>query len=576
MKINLNDPRIVLIICLIALLVAIFTCLIIIRGRKKREMKKVLTELEIEKNKLANPPIVPELAKVESFLNNDKLEVMYNEWRERLKDIKDVQVPNLSNMLLEADYSLKQKDYKSTIYKVAKLEMELYKVKTNSQFLLGEIKQITSSEAKSRSSIIKYRAEYRKLYEKFNATKEEYGKFASVIQAQFEVIAKRFEDFESIMDNNEFNEVNKITSVIAELLKHMEIVIEEVPSIVLLTYNVLPKRIEEVITVYNQMLKEDYPLDYLNVEYNISEANAKIKDVIIKTRSLNLQDSLFELKVLLDYFDSLFVDFDNEKRSREAYLEKKESFKARLLKMNQIVKDIFLSIDDIRNVYNLSSDNFEMIKQVKKELETVNVNYKVLNDHTGNHTFAYSKLLGEIEGLSTNLAKLEEKLDGALNEIGNMRDDELRARQQLEEIKMVLKESKNKMRDYNLPHIPDSYYVELKEASLAMKEIVKELSKKPITIDVLNTRVDTARDLVLKLYTRTTELIKMAKLSEIAIIYGNRYRSSFNEVNKELNNSEHLFYKGEYKKSLSLTVDVLKAIEPNIYNKLNALYTQEK
>ena len=95
-------------------------------------------------------------------------------------------------------------------------------------------------------------------------------------------------------------------------------------------------------------------------------------------------------------------------------------------------------------------------------------------------------------------------------------------------------------------------------------------------IDVLNTRVDTARDLVLKLYTKTTELIKMAKLSEIAIIYGNRYRSSFNEVNKELNNSEQLFYRGEYKKSLSLTVNVLKAIEPNIYDKLNALYTQEK
>ena len=40
----------------------------------------------------------------------------------RLKDIKEVQVPKLSDMLLEAEYSLNQKDYKSTIYKIAKLE----------------------------------------------------------------------------------------------------------------------------------------------------------------------------------------------------------------------------------------------------------------------------------------------------------------------------------------------------------------------------------------------------------------------------------------------------------------------
>lgn len=575
MKINFNDPRIVLIICLLASLIAIIVCVIIIRGRKKREMKKALSALEIEKNRLANPPIVPELAKVESFLNNDKLEVMYNEWNERLKDIKDVQVPNLANMLLEAEYSLSQKDYKSTIYKIAKLEMELYKVKTNSEFLLGEIKEITNSEAKSRSTIIKYRAEYRKLYEKFNKAQDEYGKFAPVINVQFEVIAKRFEDFENIMDNNEFNEVSKIVNVIDELLKHMEIVIEEVPSIVLLTFNVLPKRIEEVINIYNQMIKEDYPLDYLNVEYNISEANAKIKDIIIRTKSLNLQDSLFELKVLLDYFDSLFVDFDNEKRSRQAYLDKKDSFKDRLDRMNKIVEDIFESIDQIKNVYNLSPENLEIIKEVRKELDGININYKVLNDHTGNHTFAFSKLLEEVEGLSTNLAKIEEKLDGALNEIGTMRDDEVRARKQLEEIKMVLKESKNKMRDYNLPVIPNSYYVELKEASLAIKEIVRELSKKPITIDILNTRVDTARDLVLKLYTKTTDLVKTARLAEIAIVYGNRYRSSFNALNKQLNISEQLFNKGEYHKSLDITIDVLKSIEPSIFVKLNNLYKSE-
>ena len=143
--INLNDPRVVAIISLAATLVSIITMIIIIRGRKKRVMKRAISALEIEKNKLASSPIVPELAKVESFLNNEKLEVMYNEWSERLKDIKENQVPNLSNMLLEAEYSLKQKDYKSTIYKIAKLEMELYKVKTNSEFLLGEIKEITNS-----------------------------------------------------------------------------------------------------------------------------------------------------------------------------------------------------------------------------------------------------------------------------------------------------------------------------------------------------------------------------------------------------------------------------------------------
>ena len=569
--INLNDPRVVAIISLVAILVSIITMIVIIRGRKKRVMRRAISALEIEKNKLASSPIVPELAKVESFLNNEKLEVMYNEWSERLKDIKENQVPNLSNMLLEAEYSLKQKDYKSTIYKIAKLEMELYKVKTNSEFLLGEIKEITNSESKSRSAITKYRATYRELYEKFQSSKDAYGKFAGVVQAQFEVIAKRFEDFEVIMDNNEFDEVSTIINIIDELLKHMEIVIEEVPSIVLLIYNVLPKRMEEIAAIYNDMINDNYPLDYLNVEENVTEANNKIKDIIVRTKSLNLQDSLYELKVLLDYFDSLFIDFENEKRARASYNDKLSSFKERLDKINGVIGEINSSMDNLANIYNLNDEKIRLIKEVSASLININENYKVLNDHTGNHTFAYSKLLSEIEGLSKDLGLSEEKLDCALNEIGNMRDDEVRARHQLEEIKVVLKESKDKMREYNLPVIPNNYYIELKEASLAMKEIVRELERKPITIDILNTRVDTARDLVLKLYSRTNEILKYAKMSEAAIVYGNRYRSSFEELNKNLNVSEQLFYKGEYKKSLANTVNILKTIDPSITNRLSRL-----
>ncbi len=575
-NINLNNPIVIIAICAFLTIIAFITVITIVRHKKRKKMKELLANLEIEKNKLSSNPAVPELAKVESFLNNEKLEVMYNEWSKRLKDIKEVQVPKLSDMLLEAEYSLNQKDYKSTIYKIAKLEMELYKVRTNSDFLLGEIKEITTSEEKSRSTITKYRAKYRELYQKFEVSIKEYGKFAKTIRAQFEVIAKRFEDFEKIMDNNEFTEVGKIVDIIDNLLNHMAIVIEEVPSIVMLAYTVLPKRIEEVTNTYKQMISEGYPLDYLNVEYNISEANAKIKNVITKTKSLNLQDSLFELKVLLDYFDSLFVDFDNEKRTRKAYEEKLSIFNRKLTKVNKVVKDIFDQLDEIKNVYNLSDQNIELLKEVKKELKVLNNNYKVLVDHTGNHTFAFSKLLGEVEGLSNNLSNTEQKLDDSLKEIGTMKDDEVRARQQLEEIKMVLKESKNKMRTYNFPHVPQNYYVELKEASLAIREIVKELDKKPITIEVLNTRVDTARDLVLKLYTKTIDMLKNARFAEMAIVYGNRYRSSYNNLNDILNRSEMLFNKGEYRSALDNTVNALNNIEPGIREKLESMYNDKQ
>ncbi len=379
------------------------------------------------------------------------------------------------------------------------------------------------------------------------------------------------------MDNNEFTEVDKVLNIIDDLLNHITVVIEEVPSIVLMITNVLPMRMKEIEDTYNEMVSLGYPLDYLNIEYNLKESTNKINEIKERTKKLDMNQSLLELKVLLEYFDSIFADFEKEKNDKKTYEEKLLTFSSRINKINTIVNKIFNQIEEIKNVYNLREEDITTLNEVRNEVFELNSNYKVLQDHTKfNNSFAFSKLVTEIEGLSNNLSHTEEKLDSTLNIIGSMHDDEVRARQQLEEIKMVLKDSKLQIKDYKLPIIPDYYYTELEEANIAIKEIVKELDKKPITVEILNTRVDTARDLVLKLYTKTNDLIKNAMFAEKTIVYGNKYRSSYEDLNNDLDMSEKLFYKGEYKKSFELTINVLNKIEPGIYNKILNLYSSKE
>ncbi len=559
----------------IVTILLIITVLNLIQNRKKKRIKQQLEKLEYEKNVIDSIPIIPELSKVETFLKNEKLEIAYNEWKDRLENIKNSQIPRITDMLIEADYSLSQMDYKTTMYKIAKLEMELYKVKANSDFLLNEIKEITESEERNRDIITKLKVTYRELYQTFQTSKLEYGEFADVVTLQFENIAKRFEEFEDIMEKNEYTEVGPIITAIDEMLKHMKVVIEEVPSIVLLATNILPNKMRDVWSQFQKMMEQNYPLDYLNVEYNLEEANKKIEDILDRCRDLNLEESLFELKVLLDYFENVFNDFDKEKMDRNKYEETNQAFETKLTKINQLLSEIFSSLDELKNIYNLSKDDITLLNNIREELNSLNEDYKVLLSHTSNNTFAYSKLTKEVESLVVRLSSIEDKLDMSLNTIGNMKEDEVRARQQLEEVKAILKDAKNQIRDYNLPVIPKSYFTELKEAQAAVKEIVKELNKKPITIETLNTRVDTARDLVLKLYGRTKEMMKTAMFAEMAIVYGNRYRSTGDEVDKNLTYSEVLFYKGEYQKSLELTINSLNRIEPGLYNKLLEFYGNE-
>ncbi len=554
----------------ISAVILIVIVLNLIQNGRNKEYKKTLDKLEIEKNVIDSTPISSEISKIRSFIKNDKYDDNLNDWENRFKDIKNNQIPKITDMLLEADYALKQQDYKSTVYKIVKLEMEMYKVKTNASKLLDEIKEITSSEERNRAIIIKLKSKYRELMDKFNENKSSYGEIQDSIVLQFENISKRFEAFEIMMENNDYMEVTKIIKSLDEMLKHMSIVIEEVPSIILMSTNILPKKIEEVKETCDKLTHDGYPLDYLNIEYNVDEANKKIVDIMSRAKVLNLEDSLFELKVLLDYFDSLFTDFEKEKTDRKLYDEMSSKFKSKLDKINALVNDIYYQLDDIKNIYNMKEEDVTLLSNVKGELNKLNEDYDILMAHTGT-SFAYSKLIKEIEVMSNNLNNLEERLNVSLDTLGNMKEDELRARQQLEEIKAILRESKIKIKEYNFPVIPKYYYTELNEASQAIKDIIIELDKKPITISVLNTRVDTARDLVLKLYSKTKELLKTVKFAEMAIVYGNRYRAT-DEFNKNLTYSEILFYKGEYQKSLELSINCINKVEPGIYNKLLKYY----
>lgn len=564
-----------LLIVIVLAIIAIITIIIVlntIHSKRTKELKKIIDNLEIEKNKIDSAPINPELSKVESLVTNEKMEIIYQGWKERLSDIKEHQIPTLTDMLIETEYSLNKTNYKGTMYKIAKLEMEIYKVRTNSEILLNEIKGVTSSEERNRKTITGLKAEYRELYRKFVSNQNEYGDVANSISLQFENIAKSFEVFERTIEKKDVLEVDDIIKSIENMLKNMNVTIEEVPSILLMAKSILPKRIEEATNTYEQMVKEGYPLDYLNVDYNIKEAKKKLADILDRTRVLNLEDNLFESKVLLDYFDTLFNDFEKEKVEKNNYEEANYKFQKKLNKINKLVDEIFKELSEIKNIYNLSKDDIKVLEDINSDLKQLNKDYDILIDNTKNISFAYSKIIKEIENLFVRLVAIEDSLDNSLNVIGGMRDDELRAREQLEEIKSILKEAKSYIRDCNLPTIPKSYYTELSEASAAIKEIIKELDKKPITIQVLNTRVDTARDLVLKLYTKTKELMKNARFAEMAIVYGNRYRSSFEGIDKNLTYSEVLFFKGEYKKSLELTINVLNRIEPGIYDKLSKLY----
>ncbi len=567
----MNGVHLLIATCIILAVIVITITLFLIQKRRIHKLKEEIASLDKEKNLIVSTPILSELSKVEAILKNEKLEEKYKEWKKRFEHIKEERIPEINEMIIELDLALDSKEYRDLDTRLARCELEVCKAREAIDELLEEIQEVTLSEEKYRNIITKLKNKYRSFLSEFNLHKANYEDMQTIIELQLENIEKRFQDFEEAMEHNEYEEVVHIVKALDAMIDHMAIIIQEVPDLILLSKKIIPKKLEEISTIHKDMKKKGYSLEYLKIDYNIKESKKHLEDIYDRIKVLNLEDCMFELKTMLDYLDGIFNDFEKEKLCRKLYEETLQDLEKRLRKINKIVGDIYNQLDDIMNMYHLREKDIQEIDKIKLRLEKINSDYTQLQEQEEASEICYSKLVKELDEIAGGLKIIEVDLDDALKNLGSMYDDELRAREQLEEIQDLLKQSKIRIRMYKLPIINNHYFVELSEAKDAIGEIIKELEKKPIVIKVLNTRVDTARDLVLKLYNTTNDMIQKARLAEVAMVYGNRYRFHSKDLDLALRNAEDLFKKGYYQDSLEVAVSAIEEVDDGIHERLSSI-----
>lgn len=559
---------------LIALLVWIVTIILVIvvlnviNNKEKKKLKAEIEKLEKGKNMIISASMLSELNKVEALVNNDEMKEKLDDWKARFNDIKDKDMPKITETINEIEELFLEKNFKDLKGLVLKADFDLNNLKTKASFLLDEIKDVTLSEERNRETITKLKAQYREILSTYKDYENEYEIVKVPLELQFENIEKLFNAFEVSMEQNSYTEVGRIVKAIADVIGNLKVIIEETRPIVSLGKSLIPKKEDDIKNIYDKMTREGYNLEYLNIDANIEEANKKIKDIFGRLNVLNVEDSLFELKTMHDYFDSLYADFDKERYSKKIYEDYSRSILIKATKLEKVNNELYKKIGDIKYSYDLTDDEVSVISEIKDEIMNIRASYDKVVDIARSKTLAYSKLAREMEIINSRLVKTEEKLNGALKTLGSLKEDELRAREQLEEIKRILSQTKEKIRSYKLPIVPKNYYVEMSEAMEAINELVKELDKRPISIKILNLRVDTARDLVLKVYNTVNETVKTAKMAETAIVYGNRYRVTNKEVDFGLIKAENAFFKGNFKNSLENAINAINIVEPGIHKKL--------
>ena len=84
----------------------------------------------------------------------------------------------------------------------------------------------------------------------------------------------------------------------------------------------------------------------------------------------------------------------------------------------------------------------------------------------------------------------------------------------------------------------------------------------------LNEKLKEAIDFVYTLFNSVNNLVGMAIMVENTIVFGNRYRSTYPEIDSELTRAELCFRNGQYTKALKIAIQTIEKLHPGSYEHL--------
>ncbi|MGN1182227.1 MAG: septation ring formation regulator EzrA, partial [Faecalibacillus sp.] len=470
----------------------------------------------------------------------------------------------LINDIDEALYYRKLRGVKK---KMDELSEFINKYEDDSKELLKKIEVITEIENVQRLRIIKVKEKYRNTNDTYSHIRFKIEDFVPNIQKVFEDIDYRFVQLENYMNNQQFEEAKEFTEDISKDIDLLDMHLKDLPTYISVVRQYLPHRIQELKTTMNSMKEKDFSIERLDATLRMNKIENDLKNTCQEIKKLQLENVGSHIDVMTDDLNSLNQDLEKEETAFISYEKSRNSCYKTVQTIDRGLQEAVKTFQDIRKNYILDDCEITVDEDYQHFLKIID-ELNELKDIIATKDFSYFEMIQNFEIINEKRKPFNDSLIRHNELAESLKIQEKRALDELDNINIVLLEIKSEIRNKHLPMISESYQDYIQDSYQKADAILNFIRRRPIDLTSLSHQVDAARDVIYKLYDNIHNLIVTAEMVEDAIVFGNRYRSSFLEVNTELTKAELLYRNGEYTKALATAVDIIEKIKPDSYEML--------
>lgn len=487
---------------------------------------------------------------------------IYSAYLKRYNSIRDNEEKDVENIIGELNRLLDKSNNKEfkKVYRKAQVILGNYEELVNkfNNDLLGVIKP--EEDARQNSLVLKDR--FREVKSKYNLKEDELMFVSQTFNKVFSLIDEKFTKFESLIETADYEDANNILPEISDVLKVCDKLIDSMPILIKRCNEIIPNELNALKEHYDKLIGEGFPLKHVGFEKiyaSVNEGLKAIKEELVELKTANIDNKLNDLEDLIKHAEELFV---KEENAAKEYNERVEdiysafnNLETEFIKVrnNMIKYSKYYIVDDVHQ---------EELKDIQKELDDVSKDKRRLDMYVHSlEKTPYTILVVKMRDLNNGTVDLLNRFSKFKEYLASLKTDTEDAFKTINELYFKLKEYEATLRNFNNEDFSDKFNDDIDKSYKIIDFVIILLRTVPINVNLVNSNMVELKDKTNVLFSRVNEAKKYYKLSEDEILFLNRERIKFSDINIQLSQAESLFLNGDYAQCYTMVEDVKHKIE---------------
>lgn len=429
--------------------------------------------------------------------------------------------------------------------------------------LNSELLNVVKPEEDCRQISLTHKERFRRIKQEYFAKQNNLSLVSESFEQTFGLIDSLFDQFDKLVESANYDDANLMLPKIDKILDEISNDMSKLPNLCTMVTTYIPDKISSLENAFEIMQRDHFPLEHLCVKSAIREMKDEVNVYTTKIKRFDLKNVDEELNNIVSRIDEFITLFDDEKKARQEFESNNESIYSMVTTIERRFIKLCNTIPEVQKIYVVNEVQQTNINNIHNSINRLGALKRSLDTYIHSATKQpYSMLVSKMRELKTASDEVIASMDDFMKYIASLKNDSEEAFKHIYEGFYKVKDIERTLRKIDIEKIDAKYHEIVEQYYEYLKEVNVLLKTKPINVEKINNDIVEMTKIENEYFGKGLigSTYNMMVLATNSIVYANRDRGNFADINDLINQAENMYYDGEFEQSYRVSGSSLAKI----------------